>query len=280
MTTIFARMRAVYPQLGDSSKKVADYLIKHGASTAQLSLQELAANSGASTATVSRFANQLGFKNYSQFRWELSNVPATDGPLRTREVLDSDTPKEVANKIQTATTESLNETFSLLTNEQLAKAVDILNQANQIAFFGLGSSNIVAQEAFHTFLRTPKKILYNADYHINLMLASRMNSQDVAILISHTGNDTDLLYLAQVLEERNVPIITITSYANSPVTKFSKINFLSISQDNKYRSEALLSFTSQIAITNTLYMLVDQHFPQEADQIVDNINQGLAEKHP
>lgn len=278
-SSILARIKVSYDAFGASSQKLADYILSQGPNCASQSIKDLAKSAGVSTATVSRFSTQLGFQSFSQFRWALSSDNGSMSQQKEREVNSDDSPKVVADKLLSSNLETLNETFSLLTNEQLESAANLMNNSQHLGFFGLGSSNIVALDCYHKFLRTPLHVFHSEDYHIQIMTASKMTKDDVAILISHTGNDSDILYIANILKQRHVPMITITSFAKSSLESYGTVSFNSISSDHRYRTEALLSVTSQIAITDTLYMLVDQHYEKESAKIVDTINDGLADRH-
>lgn len=277
--SVIARIKSMYNTFGASSKKLADFILKNGANSSGMTIQEFSKEAGVSTATLSRFANQLGYQNFSQFRWDLANNSGNTSLQKERQISKDDSPKMIAQKLLSSNVETLNETFALMTNEQLKKASDLLFKCKKLSFFGLGSSNIVAQECYHMFLRTPKEVTYASDYHINIMKATRMTKNDLAILISHTGNDNDILYIAKILKKNHVPIITITSFANSPLDYYGTVKFHSISADQRYRTEALLSVTSQIVIADTLYMMTTQKLEEQSNRINQEIDDNLVDKH-
>lgn len=278
-SSITARIKTHYHSFGASSQKLADFILKNGVNCSSLTIKEFAEKAGVSTATLSRFANQLGYQNFSQFRWDLSNNGPTTKLQKVRQVSADDTPKMVSQKLLSSNIETLNETFALMTNEQLTQASRLLTQAKQISFFGLGSSNIVAEDCYHMFLRIPKIVTYASDYHINIMQASRMTKQSLAVLISHTGNDNDILYIAEILKHNQVPMITITSFANSSLDDYGTVRFHSISADQKYRTEALLSVTSQIAIGDTLYMLASQKLEKASNELIQKMDDNISGRH-
>ena len=61
--------------------------------------------------------------------------------------------------------------------------------------------------------------------------------------------------IVDILKKHNVPIITITSDITSPLAKQSDVVFSSISEEIKYRPEALSSTISQLMIVDTLFTL-------------------------
>lgn len=272
------RIKHLYPQLGRQSKKLADYILKNGAKLSAITVAELANKCDVSVATVSRFPQQLGYSSFSQFKWSMVNDLSSTASVQ--EVKQEDSPKVVAKKTLESNIETLNGTFNLMQEKDLKEALDLLVHANRIAFFGLGGSNIVALDAYHKFLRVPLNVLHDSEYHMALMQSTRLNQRDCAVVISHTGNDSDTLLLADSLKNNHVPMIVITSFPESPLANYGDVKFFSISEDSKYRSEALLSLTSQLAINDCLYTLTAQYFGKKADRVLSNMRKTILQKHP
>lgn len=275
---ISKRIKHLYPQLGKQSKKLADYILANGSQLSAITVAELANKCNVSVATVSRFPHQLGYSSFSQFRWSMVNDLSTTTSVQ--EVEKGDSPKVVAKKALESNIETLNGTFKLMQEKDLKKALELIVRANKIEFFGLGGSNIVALDAYHKFLRVPLNVLHDSEYHMALMQSTRLDNNDCAVVISHTGNDSDTLLLAESLKRNHVPMIIITSFPESPLADYGDVKFFSISEDSKYRSEALLSLTSQLAINDCLYMLAAQYFGKKADKVLSNMRKTIFQKHP
>ncbi|MFT9450680.1 MurR/RpiR family transcriptional regulator [Liquorilactobacillus ghanensis] len=274
---IQARINQLYPQLGSSSQRLADYLLKQPIAAA-VSVNKLAAACQVSPATISRFARTLGFKDFSQLKWALIHQ-AKQTVNGSSEVKSADSPQQVAQKVLQANTDTLAQTFELLQPTDLTRAVKLIVHAQKIGFFGMGGSNIVAQDAYHKFLRVPLTVLYDSEYHLALMQASRLTKNDCAVLISHTGNNRDTLLLADVLKKQQVPLIVITSTPHSPLTRAGDVCFFSIAEGLHFKSRAFFSMTSQLAITDCLYLLTVQHFGSQAADVFEELQQTVALRH-
>ncbi|VFS36042.1 transcriptional regulator [Salmonella enterica subsp. enterica serovar Typhimurium] len=59
------RIRQRYPDLAQSDRKLADYLLAQPDTARHLSSQQLAAEAGVSQSSVVKFAQKLGFKGVS-----------------------------------------------------------------------------------------------------------------------------------------------------------------------------------------------------------------------
>lgn len=275
--SIVKRIRSVYPKLSSGQKRVADYLIRAD-NEIPVNVSSFSAASGVSISTISRFIRLLGYTDFAQFKWDFTNQINSQN-LSDVSISEGDSPMMVAKKTFDENVATLNGTFNLMKERDLTKATDMIVKSHELAFFGLGGSNIVALDAYHKFLRVPLTLIYDTEYHMALMQTTRLTDQDCAVIISHTGNDSDTLELAESLAEHHVPMIVITSFPNSPLAAFGQVCFFSVSEDFQFRSEALISLTSQLAINDCLYMLVAQRFGHAADQILQGIRSTISKKH-
>ena len=258
-------LRSYYDNFSEKYKQIADYIFQESQFNQRLTIQEFAANCGVSTATISRFAKILGFDNFQAFKMALLAKEAKTSPL-FHEINANDTFTTMAEKIFSSNSNALKATWSLLTEEQLQKAVALINRAHLLSLFGLGASGIVAQDGYHKFLRTSIPTVFNQDYHLQLMQATKLTNQDCAIIISHSGQNKDALELARILKERQVPLIVITSFGNSSLAKLGDITLLSISEETNYRAEALHALIAQISLIDSLFMMVAVNNGQETEQ--------------
>lgn len=276
MNEIQQRLQRFGPELSGAEKKLARFLQQANQLPANITISKLAQLSHVSAATISRFAKSLGYANFAALRVAL----VSNEKYRTslfEEVKATDDTLTVAQKIFAANQHSLADTLALLTKKELETAVAYLTQAYQVSFFGLGGSNIVAADAYHKFMRTPLDVRFNSDFHLQLMQAARMQAEDCAILISHTGRDAQILQLAQQLVANQVPLIVITSFAKSPLAQHSSVTLVSLSDESKYRSEALSSMLAQISIMDTLFLLVSLSLPQKTQVSFRKIRQVISQ---
>ena len=162
----------------------------------------------------------------------------------------------MARKVFDSNLTTLTDTRKLLQEEDLKQAVQMIDSAKRLFFFGVGGSEIVAADAYHKFLRSPISVVHSADYHIQLMEAALLTPEDCALLISHTGKSKETIELAQVAKDCGAKVIVITSHAASPLAKLGDVVFISVSEEIEFRSEALASRISQLSIIDSLYVIL------------------------
>ncbi|MCH4169998.1 MAG: MurR/RpiR family transcriptional regulator [Lactobacillus sp.] len=240
--------------LSPREQALARYLTEHQAAASQWSISELSKRTKISTATISRFAKNLGYANFQNLRVALAQSQDQASQLFA-EISPQDDLITMAGKIFSSNIEALQATQANLTPESLRLAVTYIINCQHLGIYGLGASNIVALDGYHKFLRTAIEVLYAADYHMQLMSMTHLTAKDATIVVSHSGEDKDALSLAKIAKDNGVPLIAITSSPSSHLAKMADVYFVSVAEESKYRTEALHALIAQISIMDTLFML-------------------------
>lgn len=147
---------------------------------------------------------------------------------------------------------ALSEMKQNLTNMQFEKAAEMILNAKEVFLFGIGASNMLAAEAADYFYRLGLHCHYSQDYH-QLIEASFAEKDDIAILISQTGVNKDILQISQILKDRDISSIGISNYTTTPFTKYVSLliapfSNLASNHDNNFSSRIPI-----LGIIETLY---------------------------
>ena len=82
--------------------------------------------------------------------------------------------------------------------------------------------------------------------------ATTLDSKSLVIAISSLGTTKDIINAVKNAKKNNVPIVCITSNANSPLAKLSDEVLLSVSSGNTVTDNALEIRASQILLSDTI----------------------------
>lgn len=239
-----------------TEKKIADYILNHEFSLENISIKELATDIDVSISAISRFTKKIGYKNFQDLRVHMISPTSIDSDSYFFPVdYETDSLLAISKSIFKSGISSLTETLTVLNEESLNKAIDILAKSRFCGMFGLGGSYSIIQNALQRFIRTSLECRVYNDFHTQLLSCSRFTNEDCAFIVSHSGRNIDIMRIVDILKKHNVPIITITSDITSPLAKQSDVVFSSISEEIKYRPEALSSTISQLMIVDTLFTL-------------------------
>ncbi len=275
--TLITRINSYYDSLSKSDQAISDFLTQNIDTAARLSIQELALATNVSTATISRFAKKIGFASFQDLKLAIHITEPVNTDNFFSELAPSDSYKDILKKNFTSNISSLNATFNLVSEQDLEQTLEILLNADTVGFFGLGGSNAIAGIAFHKFLRMPLKTVYHQDFHYQQMLAAKLTAKDCAFVISHTGKNKDTLRIVEILKSRSVPVIAITSFANSLLAKAADVALISISEEISFRPEAVASTVSQISLLDAIFLMYGMKTQVETEDTIKNIRQIIKE---
>nr|WP_057810975.1 MurR/RpiR family transcriptional regulator [Furfurilactobacillus siliginis] len=253
--TSVSTIKANYQHLTGADKKIADFILANPAPASEMTIQDLAENVKVSTATVSRFVKRIGWHSFREFSLGFGGIANQTDDFFS-EIEEGDAPAVVVDKVFQGADNALDATRALLKEKDLSAAITLLTKARTLSFFGFGGSSVAALDGYHKFLRTTTHPQFHPDVDIQLMQAVKMDEQDVAILVSHSGRNHDTLMIADQLRANHVPMIAITSYPASPLAKKSTLVFQSVAEEVNYRSESMSSLIAQLTIIDSLFTLV------------------------
>ncbi|WP_075878368.1 MurR/RpiR family transcriptional regulator [Merdibacter massiliensis] len=270
------QIKSIYSELSPTEKRIANYILENPKKIATYSISDLSSDLGIADSTFFQFTKKLGFKGFKDFKMT-ALIERNDIDLSVPEnIMDSDDELAMAQKVFDSNIKTLKQTSSVLQRDDLAKAARYISDANNIYFFGVGGSEIIAQDAYHKFLRSPTRPHHDSDYHIQVMESSLLTPKDVAICISHTGKSKETIHLAEISKNNGAKVIVITSHKTSPLAKLGDIVLISISEEIEFRSEALSSRISQLAILDSLYVILCFMHKKQAQQRLKKIRASIS----
>lgn len=275
--SLITRINSYYDNLSKSDQAISNYLIENMDSAARLSIQEFAKNTKVSTATISRFAKKIGFDSFQDLKLAIHSTEKFKSDNFFSELSPEDSYKDILAKNFTSNISSLNATLQLIESDTLDKVMNILLSTKTCGFFGLGGSNAVALIAYHKFLRMPLQTVYQQDFHYQQMLASKLTEKDCAFVISHTGKNKDTLKIVDILKNNHVPVIAITSFANSALVKKSDLALISISEEISFRPEAVASTVSQISLLDAIFLMYGMKAQDSIEDTLENIREVISQ---
>lgn len=203
-------VRTTYDHFRKSERKVADLVLADPHWILSATLADAAAAASVSQPTVIRFCTAVGCKGFQEFRLRMAHGLALGTPATHSVLLNSDTPEAVVEKIFDYTITSLDWARHHLDKTALVKAIEILERARSIEFFGFGASGIVARDAQQKFPLFGVPCGAQLDSHQQIMSASVLREGDVAVVISNTGRTRSLVDVADAARAGGAKVIAIT----------------------------------------------------------------------
>lgn len=277
MKNILLKIREVQNSLSTAEKYIAEYILSNTDEVKDLSIRELAEATFTSPSSVIRFCRSLNFKGFKDFKQALLIELSTmnHDSFGTNLTIDKDDSlKTVSSKVTHTNIKSLEETLMLLDTSVLSEIVSLLLSSKRILLFGIGSSQIVAQDFLLKMLRLNKNCNLNMDVHSQLLLSENSSPKDVAIIYSYSGETREILEYLDALLDNGTPVIAITRYSQSKLSKKSTFQLYTSASEPLFRYGAMSSRLSQLTINDILYSgMISKNYNKFMEQlIVSHIN--------
>jgi len=248
------KIRSYYARFSDKEKKIANYILDYPDKIIHSTINEVAEDLNVADATVFRFCKRIGFKGYQAMKIALASEIITPMKQIHEEITENDSAKTISEKVFKSNIRTLENTLQILDSASLQKAVELLHNAERVELYGTGGSAVIAMDAYHKFIRSGLKVFAFPDSHFQLMSASQLTKNDVAVVISHSGTNKDSTNILNTAIESGAKTIGITSFPKSSIGQNVDVALYTSSDETEYRSEALASRIAQLSLIDALYV--------------------------
>lgn len=253
MNDILIKTRFLLPTLPRAEKLVAKYLLDNPDSIRNITLLILAQETGSSDTSIIRFCRRLGYDGFSSFKQSFMEAAVDENKTITQEIYSEDSMIDILNKVFKHNIETLNNTLALV-SEDYSKALEALLKAKSVHFFGVGDAYIVANLAYMKFSRLGYGGSAHSDVTLQLITASLLSENDVALAISYSGASDNIVKAMKVAKDAGATTICITQMNKSPLLKYTDINLFISTSDLTVGKDIVSRRVADQAIIEALYL--------------------------
>jgi len=241
--------------LSMAEKAVLDYLIENKSVLRNFNVEKIAEAAYTSPASVVRMCKKLGYHGFKDFKIDFILANAKVEIPEISEYKDVILTKSfnfgrsvIENDIRI-----LEETLKLHDAAALHDAAEIIMGARKILIFGKGSSYLVCKDLEMKLRRINKFVLAQAESHEQLIDASFINHNDVIIFVSNSGTTKEIVSAALLAKANKARIVSIVKLGTSLLSELSDVNLYTSSLEGEFRSAAMTSRISQLAVVDALF---------------------------
>ncbi len=274
-------------------QSVIKYMLDNPKLIVNMSIRELASKTFTSSAAIFRLCQKCGLKGYTEFKVKfISEVNRTsdfeDGDLQgtvkdlNRPINGKDDLKSVVKKMAFLEIEAIEETKNEMDYEQLEKIASILDKAKKICLFAFDLNFYIAQETVYHLLQASRCAVCYETANSQLVNALMMNEDEVAILLSRTGENRRLIRTVRVLKERKVRTILLTGNKSTTLAKLCD-EVIYVANTEEYLNMGGLIFSIGCRYTlDVLFGILVAYNYKEVEKFIDTfekINGGINDKY-
>ncbi|QQE73571.1 MurR/RpiR family transcriptional regulator [Brevibacillus composti] len=263
-------IQAIIEELKPSERKAAEFILAHPEEVVKLSVQKLADLSGVSEATIIRLTRSLNMKGFQELKLRIAgdlNKQTSMGSYQ--EIMMEGSVESIMQAVSWNNIQSIQDTLSVLSGEEVARAAEAMARARKIDVYGVGASAVIAADIRQKFSRINLWCEAYSDFHAQLTSAVTLKERDVAFGISYSGQTEDIIQSLMEAKQQGATIITLTKFGPSPVADLADIRLYTSSVEKSIRSGAMASRIAQLNVIDILFITLVSRRQEEVIPLLE-----------
>ena len=260
---ILIEIQKHYLTFSTKEKEIADFILIHGETIANMKITDLAKKIGVSEGTITRFCKKIGCPSYADFKLHLNAMVPIQAQMNENDPL---------SYVYDFYREVIERTNNLMNHDTLNEIVNAIKQAKCIYIFGIGSAGLTAIEFMYRLMRMGFTVQSITDSHEMIIKSSVVSDQDLVIALSASGQTSEIVKATKIASQNKARVICITSFKESPLAKVAQSTFIvpnsSLIDKDQFFSQ--FPFVYLIDLITTVFM-IDENLRQTISMTIDTI---------
>lgn len=217
---------------------------------------------------MTRFVREIDVPDFQQMKIrvveELSHASA--GSIQVvlnknvyEDITSEDDTQVILGKISARYAITVEDTLKGSNVGEIERAVQAIDNAKTLAFFGMGSSIICIENALVRFMRVGKQCQFFRDQSIRHISPATLDAFYLAIGISNSGRTISTVEAVKAAQGQGASTLCITSFPDSPLADVSDVklftNTISGETGSAEYNESMVSKIAQLQMIDVLYSL-------------------------
>jgi DNA-binding MurR/RpiR family transcriptional regulator len=228
-----------------------------------MSIAEVAARSGTSPASVTRFSRALGFSGYGQFRLSLAaDLAHHAGAGWEVDVGTSIGPQDPIDRvvaiIRALGAATINDTVAQLDLGAIEIVAAAIADAGRVDLFGIGGSGTLAVELQQRLHRIARPAWCSADPHAALTSAALLEPGDVLVGFSHSGRTSETVDIIREAARQGATTVAVTNFPRSAAGEAADQVLTTAVRDTTFGPETIAARHAALIVIDCVYIAVAQ----------------------
>lgn len=271
MKKVLFRLQSYYKyQATDVEKPVIRYILDNPRDVTSMDIHSLAKIGYCSAPTIVRICQKNGFKGFKDVKLAIINdLTLNEEIFRDRYIeFEGNTINKIVQLVLNKNVNAITNTYNLVDFEELKKIIEKMKATQVIRLFGIGASFLVCKDFQQKLERINKFSVLYEDTHMQLINAKNIKSDELAFIISYSGQTQEILKMANIIKSNGATIIAITRYDHNKLMNLADHNLFVPSIEEIHRIGAGSSRISQFSIIDILYNI---YIEDTKEKSTDNI---------
>ena len=255
-----------------SESIIIDYILKKGKDIKNMTIAQIANETCTSSPLFIRIAKKLGFDGWNEFKEaylkELDYLYLNQEVDANIPFVVNDDIMNIAYNLCVLERETIQDTYSLISHDDLQKAIRLLRDCKYI--------DVYSRSVHMHIVRSFQERMYILHRHVQLCSLSDeldstylMSDQNhCAIIISYSGHAPHIKHLIETLRKKQTSIIAITNLEDNELSLLADVTLRMSSRELIYTKIA--DFASSLSLKYILDILYSCIFSIHYQQNLDN----------
>jgi DNA-binding MurR/RpiR family transcriptional regulator len=282
--TLLTHIRSLLPSLAPAERRVAEAAVADPAGVATKTISQLATMCDTSETTVVRFCRAIGIRGYPELRIALASAAGRADSAGQAAGVGSDIGPEdsladVLQKVGYADAHAVQDTVRQLDTATLGVVIEAIVAARRVDIYGVGASAFVALDLQQKLHRIGRMVYAWPDPHTALTSAALLDTGDVAIGFSHTGETNDTIVALAEARRRGATAVAVTNYPRSSIVDSADHVVTTAARETTFRSGAMASRIAALTIVDCIFVGVAQRNYAETLLALERTHDAVAAVH-
>ncbi len=269
---ILGLLKSMLNELPKAEKRIAEKILEEPEEVVHMTASELGTFADASAATVIRLSKRLKISSFTELKIFISREVESESREVYSDIDADESVQAIMDKLHWNSSLAMKDTVSMLEEDDLLKAVDIIRDASVIYTFGIGASSLVAENISQKWSRIGKTCVHINDAHVLLAALVGSEKGSVFIGISNSGETHEVIKLEELSRNHGHHTISITRFGNNTLSKNADVALQHIrANEIEMRSAATSSLHAQFLVVDILfYIYVSRNYDRALDKVFDS----------
>ena len=247
---------AVYNDLFEAEKRVADFVTGHQEKVLELTVSELAVAADTSVATIVRFCKKCGCTGFHQLKIKLAREMMDEGQQHSNEVLSMENLLPSLQTILQNKVEEIQQTFKFIEEREFRAILKKILNARVVLFAAMGNTIPAAMDGAYKFNQLGIQAITSPVWETQLALGRTLSVDDVVFAISASGASRHLLELAELATQRGAVVVSLTNHPQSPLAQKSQYHITTATREALFIEKMSFTRIPALAVLEAMFLLL------------------------
>jgi RpiR family carbohydrate utilization transcriptional regulator len=279
---VIPRLQKLFPSLKGALRDIAQVILDSPDTAVRSNVSKLAEKSNTSESAVVRLAQRLKYKGFRDLQINLAYDLGDGGKhIDDEEIGMTDSLIAVAEKSYHANLSAITQSWETLDNAAYERAVQVLHRARVVHIFAQGANYSTGVDLCYNLMKLGLLCNVYNDSYMQAVASAISDKRDVAVGISHTGANRDVIEALSIMRQNGACTIALTARDPSPITRIAEISMYTSSKEIVFQGEPLSSRMSLMYLVDILFLGVASMMGKFALTNLQQVKDALeAKRHP